>query len=177
MGICRGCFRSPWAKPQLRDSVNSKSAAKQHDLCSLLKYHSTLFTKNREEEQKALSVCSASLVFLIHWLCIVWRRWGLFTLKATGLKKKTLCTRPASCLSRVTTFPPFLTAHRPGYRLWHLQKRVDIGRSVWKWACHLRGFSAWLICFRYHPLKHTTMMAEVRSHGTEQNQRIALHWK
>ena len=33
-----------------RDSINSKSAAKQHDLCSLRKYHSTLFTKNREGE-------------------------------------------------------------------------------------------------------------------------------
>lgn len=43
-------FGSPWAKPQLRDSINSKSAAKQHDLCSLRKYHSTLFTKNREGE-------------------------------------------------------------------------------------------------------------------------------
>jgi len=41
---------SPWAKPQLRDIINSKPAAKQHDLCSLRKYHSTLFTKNREGE-------------------------------------------------------------------------------------------------------------------------------
>lgn len=29
------------------DSINSKSAAKQHDLCSLRKYHSTVFTKKQ----------------------------------------------------------------------------------------------------------------------------------
>lgn len=38
-------FGSPWAKPQLRDIINSKLAAEQHDLCSLRNYHSTLFTK------------------------------------------------------------------------------------------------------------------------------------
>lgn len=42
--------------------INSKSAAEQH-LCSLRKYHSTLFTKNREGEE-AFSVFSVSLFFL-----------------------------------------------------------------------------------------------------------------
>lgn len=34
----------PWVKPQLRERINSKPAAKQYDFCSLRKYHSTLFT-------------------------------------------------------------------------------------------------------------------------------------
>ena len=47
----RGVFRVTMSKATTeRDSINSKSAAKQHDLCSLRKYHSTLFTKNREGE-------------------------------------------------------------------------------------------------------------------------------